>query len=1247
MDYGILLTNEARLNIIGMSQEGRPELLNFFDYLYSGEWETKSYKKEKVKIWKQTLSDEYLFSLKIYGNVFAVWDVLKTIKITEYLEAVEKYDSCVPNDYLKPFVVIYSIGTFLGNPQELLLKSGKIPYSPFNEHKIPFLINSQLEENQLSYDEELYILGKKNARDFILGLKEGLGLHLTSEQAQVLGFHMRHSDQPLLLCGEAGSGKTVVMTHWLIINVYRSLKEKGEIPKQLFVTFSKLLVDKTKREFEQMVVPKYRDDHNVEFITYRELLWEKIVNFGGLRTIELENEMTFERFMREYSKRIPRNLDPILVWDEIRSVIKGSTTDGKTGPLISLEEYKRKNEERGQCKVPEYLREPYYEAALAYQKYLEENNLWDSLDLARQCVDFINSHKEHSFIYDKIACDEVQDLSPIEIKLLILLLKDNNINNIFITGDAAQVINPSGFTWRNLKGLLGRVARRTGIKDQIFLKRNFRCSKEIVNIVNKTLEIREHILQDIGEKNKQVSFKETGVLPMLLKENPLEILKKEISNPQTRMILVKNNKEKQKLEAFFKDAWTTRQATILRVEEAKGLEWDSVLLYNFFIPRHEAISKNDWEDVFIPAKRRSLQKLYMIGKRHKYALSYEFNLLHVALTRAKEHLFIYDDDERYNLLNLSQEYESLITPVEDVNSMIMKWRTESPTAKECEDLARRLLEKDSEQANLFFREAASIYQQEGNYFHAAECYEKAKEYALAAECHRLRNDKSKELEMKAFHFRKEGLFEQEGDLWRQYAIYHKLKDIEENKMFKGFKNAEKAFRKIEKYELAAKVCEDLAEYHQFDSNKLKWITSLGEAAEYLQKAGDTTKALDFFSKIIKNKDVVNFNRGEFYNEEQIEKWFAKKLISYSNIMHSKGNIKDAALIIMDASKMWNSLAVESEDPNMRNQFLQKQFTCIKQAASFEMQLEAFEPVKRYWREFLKILKEFGAKELCLNCYDEFIELYKFSGEVPELMTLFDEVYECYLDIGRTPETLLINNREWFKKKQLFEQEFLLLEKLREFYRQKNLEQYIVFSREAIELANYLDDYETAVKICLDLGFIYINKNRDEAIRMFENGLDILRENDLGDLNLGVYCFKRVAIDKFVVKDVLWNCYKDNWSLDQVIKWINRSVKYFSKNPHRAFKKLKKFKSRKEAFRYVWAEYAMIKLNLSEPLINGTLKNPFHLKQLVNDSITTLNTLYNYFEYSPIEKPSIINDITKEIVTLSILRVICGIQLKIK
>ncbi|MCD6491010.1 MAG: AAA family ATPase, partial [Candidatus Korarchaeota archaeon] len=740
---------------------------------------------------------------------------------------------------------------------------------------------------------------------------------MTKEQVDILSTHL-HLRGPILLSGEAGSGKTIVMTHWLLINQLR------KIEPQLFVTFSNRLVESTRDTFEKML-PSDGGSHQVRFLTYRDLLLE-IANTGGLKPRDPSKEMTFERFIREYSKNVSPEIDYVLLWDEIRSTIKGACTDPNRR-MIDYSTYEQLNEKKGLCKVPKEMREKYYHQAQLYQNYLDKHGLWDAIDLALDCLRCVDKISP----YAKIACDEVQDLAPVEIIVLINIVKDKNIDNIFFTGDIAQVINPSGFTWSRLKGLLGEISKRHDIRDAWTLGRNFRSTKEIVELVNEILCQRKNILDD-GERNIQHSYISSGIKPMVLDMDPLKILKETTSNPKERLILVKTKEEKNHLMDILNEA--VEKITILTVEEAKGLEWEGVLLWNFFIPRHEKITKNDWENVFIPEKRRSFAKLVAQGKKNPYGLIYEFNLLHVGLTRARKYLFMYDESNRMNIKNLGESIAKKITPI-DLNQFRVHWETTLPSPEQVYKLALDLLDRDQKQAFAFFRIAAQGFEENKKFEKAAECYERISEYKLAAECYKKENNILMQEKMLALDAESRKNFEEAGKHWEEYSEYAR-KNQDWKTAADGYNSAAKAYENAGLFEKAAESSEKRAEcYGSIEEIKyrINRAESFYDAATLWEKSNNIENAVkDLLGAInIVRDEIIKSDKTHLINGKTPQIWLAEAFAQLANYEIKDEKTLEAAQHFMDTAKWFKEAEKKAGSDSEKENYFELQIIYLQKA----------------------------------------------------------------------------------------------------------------------------------------------------------------------------------------------------------------------------------------------------------------------------------------------------------------------------
>jgi len=144
---------------------------------------------------------------------------------------------------------------------------------------------------------------------------DGIEIHLflTREQESLLA-----QAPPLLLSGTAGSGKTTLSVYYLL------RAEVLERPR-LFLTYSPYLLRFSRRIYEGLVRETALEGVAVhpDFLTFRELLLG--LTRGGRRAFPPEKEVTLKEFSRIFANhKDARRFDPELVWEEIRSIIKGA-----------------------------------------------------------------------------------------------------------------------------------------------------------------------------------------------------------------------------------------------------------------------------------------------------------------------------------------------------------------------------------------------------------------------------------------------------------------------------------------------------------------------------------------------------------------------------------------------------------------------------------------------------------------------------------------------------------------------------------------------------------------------------------------------------------------------------------------------------------------------------------------------------------------------------------------------------------
>ena len=321
-----------------------------------------------------------------------------------------------------------------------------------------------------------------------------------------------------------------------------------------------------------------------------------------MRSCTKQQEVTSQYFSEKIWPKIghkcdvKKDTDPLLVWMEIKSFIKGSTqaVESSTG-FLTLEEY----ETLGRKMAVNFAgnREMIYSLFKEYQSYRQKHksqNLFDECDLLHSIYQRLRKRK--SVIPWSIHCfyiDEVQDFTQAELLLVLHCCRDPN--GLFLTGDTAQsIMRGVSFRFKDVVSLFHEAkekprrsdARNITVPTIHKLEQNFRSHSGILKLAASVIHLLEKLFpfsfdnlpEDKGlyhgPKPVLLVSCDFSDLAYLLRKNKRQSSFIELGAHQ--VIIVQTEAAKQKMPDVFKFCIK------LTVFEAKGLEFDDVLLYNFF-----------------------------------------------------------------------------------------------------------------------------------------------------------------------------------------------------------------------------------------------------------------------------------------------------------------------------------------------------------------------------------------------------------------------------------------------------------------------------------------------------------------------------------------------------------------------------------------------------------------------------------------------------------------------------------------
>jgi superfamily I DNA/RNA helicase len=185
---------------------------------------------------------------------------------------------------------------------------------------------------------------------------------------------------------------------------------------------------------------------------------------------EVDFEMFEAKFWKKNKGRI--KVSAMNVWTEIFSVIKGGLqTDWwsyirhGSCSVVSKTRYLRMKSSMDYLDAKERLQ--IYWIYVKYEKWKNAHNYYDFMDVVRHVFYHFPSYRKTKIDY--LIVDEVQDLTPLTIQLLVTIVN----KNVFFCGDTAQTIAKGvGFRFYDLKRIFEN--KKVTIPNVVQLTKNYR-----------------------------------------------------------------------------------------------------------------------------------------------------------------------------------------------------------------------------------------------------------------------------------------------------------------------------------------------------------------------------------------------------------------------------------------------------------------------------------------------------------------------------------------------------------------------------------------------------------------------------------------------------------------------------------------------------------------------------------------------------------------------------------------------------
>eukprot|EP00746_Dinoflagellata_sp_MGD_P071141 gnl/MRDRNA2_/MRDRNA2_29022_c0_seq1.p1 gnl/MRDRNA2_/MRDRNA2_29022_c0~~gnl/MRDRNA2_/MRDRNA2_29022_c0_seq1.p1 ORF type:complete len:1957 (+),score=399.04 gnl/MRDRNA2_/MRDRNA2_29022_c0_seq1:483-5873(+) len=371
----------------------------------------------------------------------------------------------------------------------------------------------------------------------------------------------------------------------------------------------------------------------VQYEYFAQVMWSKIVSCG-------------------------QNFEASLVWTEIMTHIKGSNDALQNGGRLSRAQYVG---ELGRKKTPmtPTQRHHIYDIFEAYDKQ-NKAMAFDEADFVYHIYRHIRAEGYKGPPLPTIFIDEAQDISQATIQLLLEVTEAQR-GGIFISGDPAQAIS-KGLAFRlcDLRStfLQGPRCSKHDAPNVLRLTQNFRCAPPVLHLANGVLGLLQtffpnaldHGLQESptdGMEGRHASASQAAPMPQCI--TSLQALLKDIIVGQPSegeappfganlVLLVREQAQKKFIPELL------QHCLVMTIWEAKGLEFDTVILVNFFDE-----VQGDWQMISSSGTEQGRQAPSGWDANSHALLCVELKQLYVAITRAKRRVIFFDNATARNV----------------------------------------------------------------------------------------------------------------------------------------------------------------------------------------------------------------------------------------------------------------------------------------------------------------------------------------------------------------------------------------------------------------------------------------------------------------------------------------------------------------------------------------------------------------------------------------------------------------------
>lgn len=542
----------------------------------------------------------YLPDSEVYSWRKTIFTQLQEMKIT-----VEQATQRMPK-------AMESILPWLENVESLVDERNE--YWLVNERRNWEVLFSQIESSPLNISQQHSVLLNNDNNLVLAGAGTGKTSVLTARIAYLLQSHLAQANELLMLAfgkdavkemqirlqDRVGSGAeevTVNTFHQLALSIINDVEHRS-VQITPFATDD----DLKKSWYCDWLKTHWQNETNLK-------RWRKHLSVWPIAYLKGDEELAGQSSNHKLASWLIAQVEQLCSTHLSKKQIQQK--------LIEQHEYPRLNSELS-------LVWPCY---LAWQKMLKENDQIDFHSMIKRATDYVTKSKYHS-PWKYIMVDEYQDVSPDRIALIEALCtntKGEMQSSLFAVGDDWQSIYQ--FTGSDID-LTTEFAERFESSSIHYLDTTYRFNSKIAEVANQFIQKNPNQLEKELSSSRVQKQKSVTVCSGNKIEKILDDLNRKVNKTKTVLLLGRNHYHKPELLSSWKKSFNNLTIDFMTCHGSKGKEADFVFVL--------AVD----EGQFPSAIRQKHLNLVLCEGKDDYPFAEERRLLYVAMTRAKDHVWI-------------------------------------------------------------------------------------------------------------------------------------------------------------------------------------------------------------------------------------------------------------------------------------------------------------------------------------------------------------------------------------------------------------------------------------------------------------------------------------------------------------------------------------------------------------------------------------------------------------------------------